>query len=60
VKFSTEAELNEHGKVHTRPVASPGSQTQVMQFKCTSCGMNFGARAEMMEHIKRAHPPIAI
>ena len=55
-KFSTEAELKEHGKIHMQPMASAGSQQQAMSVKCAACGMSFGSQAELTEHNKRAHP----
>jgi DNA-directed RNA polymerase subunit RPC12/RpoP len=53
-KFSTEAELKEHAKMHIQPTASPGPQ-QAMVFKCNACGMTFETQAQLVDHQKRAH-----
>jgi len=55
-KFSTEAELKEHAKMHTQPMAGASSQPQTMAFKCAACGMSFGTQAELTEHAKKVHP----
>lgn len=54
-KFSTEAELKEHSKVHMTPMASSGPMQQAMSFKCDACGLSFGTQAQLMDHSKRAH-----
>jgi DNA-directed RNA polymerase subunit RPC12/RpoP len=62
-KFSTEAELKEHGKMHMKamaPMAATGSQMQAMSFKCSVCGMSFSSQAELTEHDKRAHQKMAM
>lgn len=59
-KFSTQAELAEHGKVHMKPMASTSSPMQTMSFKCEACGMAFGTQAELMDHNKRAHQKTAM
>jgi DNA-directed RNA polymerase subunit RPC12/RpoP len=54
-KFSTEAELNEHSKMHMQPMASMGTPMQAMSFKCSACGMSFKSQMDLAEHEKRAH-----
>lgn len=59
-KFSTEAELMEHNKMHMKPMAGAGTPMQTMSFKCNTCGMSFGSQSELMEHDKRAHQKMAM
>jgi len=54
-KFSTEAELKDHGKMHMQPIATMVPSMQAMSFKCSACGMSFGSQTELTEHNKRAH-----
>ncbi|HXW36817.1 MAG TPA: C2H2-type zinc finger protein [Nitrososphaerales archaeon] len=51
-KFSTEAELKEHAKVHAVPSGGSGGQTQAMAFKCSQCSASFATQAELTEHAK--------
>ncbi|GEM_PF-1685067 len=62
-KFSTEAELKEHAKVHMKPMATmpgQGPEMQAMSYKCSACGLSFGSQAELMDHDKRAHQKMVI
>jgi hypothetical protein len=48
-------------KVRAAPAAAIGeTQTkaahQAEQFRCTACGAVFKTQAELMEHVKEAHP----
>jgi uncharacterized Zn finger protein len=54
-KFSTEAELKEHGKTHAQPASGSAHSVQATTFKCETCGMTFNSQAELMDHNKRAH-----
>ncbi|MDE1853974.1 MAG: C2H2-type zinc finger protein [Thaumarchaeota archaeon] len=54
-KFSTEAELKEHAKMHMQPMSGSGSMAKAAGYKCDACGMTFATQAELMEHSKRAH-----
>ena len=54
-KFSTQAELKEHSKMHIQSMGDSGSMAKVTEYKCDSCGMTFATQAELMGHSKRAH-----
>ncbi len=53
-KFSTDAELKEHAKVHAQPAMAAGPQ-QAMAFKCTACSASFATQAELADHAKKVH-----
>jgi DNA-directed RNA polymerase subunit RPC12/RpoP len=57
-KFSTEAELKGHGKMHMQTTASKGPSMEATSFKCSACGLSFSSQTDLTAHEKRAHQEI--
>jgi hypothetical protein len=50
MKFRSEAELREHGKMHMS-AAKPATA-----LSCPACGASFRTQSELAEHKRKAHP----
>ncbi len=49
MKFRTEAELQEHGKMHMQPMPAH------RDFACQVCGASFHSETELKQHGARVH-----
>lgn len=55
MKYATQRELSEHGKMHmASPIASP-SRGSSGKFTCGGCGAPFGSEADLKSHAAQMH-----
>ncbi len=56
-KFKTQAELDEHAKVHQASISAPvqtetSEAQEVAMFECETCGQQFKTKQELDDHMK--------